>query len=470
MLESKYSKPEFNPYENDDLVLGGEPVAWPAPRATGPLSATVSIPGSKSLTARELVLAALADGPSLLRSPLFSRDTNLMVEALRALGVDIREVEGEGAFGPDLLVTPGELSGGTTIDCGLAGTVMRFVPPLAALALGPVAFDGDAAARKRPMKPVLDSLLALGVDVSDDGRRTLPFSLYGTGSVAGGRLDIDASVSSQFISAFLLVGARFEQGLELHLVGDRVPSEPHIDMTIATLAARGVTVTKPARGVWAIEPGPIHALDITIEPDLSNAAPFLAAALVAGGTVTVDGWPVHTTQVGAELERLLPLFGATVTRTATTLTVDGGVGVIGGTPLRGIDLDLSEGGELAPTLVALAAFADSPSRITGIGHLRGHETDRLAALVNELNVLGGDASELDDGIEVRPRALHGGEWKSYEDHRIATAGAIIGLGVDGVTVENVATTAKTLPEFVELWEGLVHPSTGARDPLTLGLI
>lgn len=469
MLVSKYSKPEFNPYENQDPEWEGEPGPWSAPRATRPLTASLSIPGSKSLTARELVLSAIADGPSLLRAPLFSRDTSLMVQALRSLDTDIREVDGDGPFGSDLLVTPAELAGGTTIDCGLAGTVMRFVPPLAALALGPIAFDGDRAARSRPMRPVLDALVALGVDVSDDGRRALPFSVYGTGSVGGGRLEIDASVSSQFVSAFLLVGARFDNGLELRLTGEHVPSEPHIDMTIECLAARGVTVSKPERGVWVIEPGPISARDVAIEPDLSNAAPFLAAALVAGGTVTVEGWPSSTTQVGAELERLLPLFGASVTRTDSALTVDGGAGVNGGMPLKGIDLDLSMGGELAPTLVALATFASSPSRITGIGHLRGHETDRLAALADNINALGGDAAELDDGIEVRPRPLHDGEWRSFDDHRMATAGAIVGLGVEGVLVENVATTAKTLPEFVSLWESLVTPSTGAADPLTIGL-
>lgn len=469
MLVSKYSKPEFNPYENDDLVWGAEPGPWAAPFAVAPLAARVSIPGSKSLTARELVLSALAEGPSRLRSPLFSRDTNLMVEAVRSLGVEVREEEGEGAFGPDLVVTPGELSGGTSVDCGLAGTVMRFIPPVAALALGPVAFDGDPAARVRPMRPVLDALRSLGVEVSDDGRGTLPFSMYGTGSVAGGELTVDASSSSQFVSAFLLVGARFERGLTLRLAGDRVPSEPHIDMTIASLEARGVVVSRPERGVWVIEPGPIAGLDVDIEPDLSNAAPFLAAALVAGGTVTIEGWPERTTQVGAELERLLPLFGASVSRSGASLTVDGGAGVNAGAPLRGVDLDLSMGGELAPALVALATFADAPSRFTGIGHLRGHETDRLAALVGNINALGGDASELDDGLEVRPGPLHGGEWGSFDDHRMATAGAIVGLGVEGVEVENVATTAKTLPEFVQLWETLTAPPAAAIDPLTIGL-
>ncbi len=470
MLVSPYSNPEFDPYQNDDLVLETPDGPWPAPRATGPLSATLRIPGSKSLTNRELVLSALAEGPSLLHSPLHSRDTILMAEALRELGVIIEEVPGEGHFGPDWRVIPQELTGGSSIDCGLAGTVMRFVPLVASLALGPVAFDGDPHARKRPMSATISALRALGVDVTDDGRRTLPFSLYGTGSVAGGELDVDSSESSQFISALLLVAARFENGLTLRHTGDSLPSLPHIEMTIANLAERGVVVETPSAGVWKVLPGPISARELTIEPDLSNAAPFLAAALVAGGTVTIESWPKSTTQVGAQLGRLLGLFGATSRQEGTSFTIDGGTGALGGPSFAGVDLDLSEGGELAPALVALAALASSPSRITGIGHLRGHETDRLAALAAELNALGGAVTELEEGLEIDPKPLHGGLWHSYGDHRMATAGAIIGLAVDGVEIEDIATTAKTLPEFPELWRGLVHPKAHAAvDPFSLGL-
>ncbi|MHB1172876.1 MAG: 3-phosphoshikimate 1-carboxyvinyltransferase [Lacisediminihabitans sp.] len=465
----RYSGPEFNPFGDDDeYTLVGAPGPWPAPVAPGLLAATLSLPGSKSLTNRELVLAALADGPSTLRAPLHSRDTALMIQGLKALGTSIEEIPGGGAFGPDLLITPGELSGGTSIDCGLAGTVMRFLPPVAVLALGPVAFDGDAAARKRPMRTTIDALRALGVDVTDDGRGRLPFSLYGTGEVEGGALDIDASASSQFVSGLLLVAARFRTGLNIRHSGERLPSLPHVDMTIATLAARGVTVETPEPGHWVVAPGPISALDLAIEPDLSNAAPFLIAALVAGGTVTIAGWPDSTTQVGANLERLLPLFGATVTRGDGALTVGGGAGIAGGGRIPGVDLDLSAGGELAPALVALAALADGPSRITGIGHLRGHETDRLAALATEINALGGSVTELEDGLAIEPRALHGGLWHSYEDHRMATAGAIIGLAVPGIEIDDIATTAKTLPQFPQLWLG---PTLGltrdSADPLSL---
>lgn len=467
MLISRYSNPEFDPYENDDLIEVVDDGPWAAPTASGPLAAELSLPGSKSLTNRELVLAALANETSILRAPLHSRDTALMMQALRALGVIIEET-GQGPYGPDLLVTPGELEGGTFIDCGLAGTVMRFVPPVAALALGPVAFDGDESARRRPMASTIDSLRALGVDVNDDGRGRLPFSLYGTGSVTGGAIEVDASQSSQFVSGLLLAGARFENGLELTHTGEKLPSMPHIEMTIATLAGRGVTVESPAPGTWTIAAGPIAGGSVDIEPDLSNAAPFLVAALVTGGTVTITGWPDATTQVGAHLEHLLPLFGATVTRADGKLTVDGGVGLAGGGRINGVDLDLSLGGELAPALIALAALADGPSRITGIGHLRGHETDRLAALTAELNGLGGAVTELEDGLAIDPQPLHGGLWHSYEDHRMATAGAIIGLAVPGVEIDDIATTAKTLPQFPELWRrSLLGIGTGPTDPLSL---
>ncbi|MCU1547028.1 MAG: aroA [Homoserinimonas sp.] len=467
MLISRYSKPEFDPYNNDDLVLSTADGPWPAPVASGPLDATLSLPGSKSLTNRELVLSALAVGPSTLRAPLHSRDTALMIQALTALGTSI-EMVGSGPYGSDLRITPGDLSGGTSIDCGLAGTVMRFLPPVAALALGPVAFDGDESARKRPMRTTIDSLRALGIDVNDDGRGCLPFSLYGTGQVAGGDLRIDASASSQFVSGLLLAAARFTNGLNLTHVGESLPSQPHIEMTIAALAARGVVVSAPEPGHWTVAAGDIEAADIRIEPDLSNAAPFLVSALIAGGTVTITDWPESTTQVGAHLAELLPLFGATVTRAGGSLTVDGGTGLVGGGSIRAVDLDLSMGGELAPALVALAALADGPSRITGIGHLRGHETDRLAALAAEINSLGGAVEELEDGLAIEPRPLHGGLWHSYEDHRMATAGAIIGLAVSGVEVDDIATTAKTLPQFVELWQGpLLRLTRKATDPLSM---
>ena len=448
MLISRYSKPDFDPYGENSPEP--EETLWQAPTASAPTSAVLSLPGSKSLTNRELVLSALADGTSRLRSPLHSRDSDLMVEALRELGTVIETVSGDGQYGPDLLITPAEeLSGSTTIDCGLAGTVMRFLPPLAGLALGPTTFDGDEAARRRPMATTISSLRALGVDINDDGRPVLPFTVHGSGRIEGGEITIDASLSSQFVSGLLLAAARFDNGLTLSHSGERLPSMPHIEMTIETLAARGVTVDSPAPGTWIVAPGPIAAADVAIEPDLSNAAPFLAAALVTGGSVTITGWPSETTQIGARLADLLPLFGATVDRDGDRLTVTGGDGI------RGVTLDLPEGGELVPNLVALAALASEPSTITGIGHIRHHETDRLAALVTEINKLGGNVTELEDGLHIEPAALHGGTWLSYEDHRMATTGAIIGLAVPGVEIEDIGTTSKTLPQFTELWHSML---------------
>lgn len=451
MAISQAAKPQFNPYGDDDPQRAEVDGAWTAPVATHPLTARLRLPGSKSLTNRELVLSALADGPSLLRSPLHSRDSALMIEALRTLGTTIEEVASSGGFGPDLLVTPGELGGGF-IDCGLAGTVMRFLPPVAALALGPVAFDGDASARKRPMRTTVDALRALGVEVSDDGRGALPFNLYGTGAVEGGPLEIDASASSQFVSGLLLAAPRFTSGLRLRHTGATLPSLPHIEMTIACLAARGVVVENPEPGLWIVEPTPIRAREVDIEPDLSNAGPFLAAALIAGGTVTVEGWPEHTTQVGALMAQILGDMGGQVSYVSTGPGV-GDLSVAGTGVIHGITLD--EASELAPTVAALAALADSPTVLTGIAHLRGHETNRLEALAAEINSLGGNVTETNDGLVIRPAELTGGPWRSYEDHRMATAGAIIGLRIAGVTVDDISTTAKTLPQFVELWAGIL---------------
>ncbi|MET4061126.1 3-phosphoshikimate 1-carboxyvinyltransferase [Arthrobacter sp. UYP6] len=422
---------------------------WPAPRASAPLDAQVRVPGSKSLTNRYLVLAALADGPSRLRAPLHSRDTALMIQSLRALGTTITEVDGEGAFGPDLEVRPMESGSGSAadIDCGLAGTVMRFVPPLAALKNGSTHFDGDPHARLRPMSAIIDALRGLGVAVHDSGAGALPFTVAGTGAVTGGRLEIDAGASSQFVSALLLAGARFTDGLHLVHTGSAVPSPDHIAMTVRLLRGAGVHVDDSIPNEWRVAPGPIRAFDVTIEPDLSNAGPFLAAALVAGGTVRLTGWPHHTTQVGDRWREILPRLGGTVTLSGDTLTVTGTGRITGA--------ELADTSELAPTVAALCALADTPSVLTGIAHLRGHETDRLAALVAEINRLGGDAEETADGLVIRPSPLHGGTFETYADHRMATAGALIGLAVPGVLVQDIGTTAKTLPEFPQLWQELV---------------
>ncbi|WP_277209841.1 3-phosphoshikimate 1-carboxyvinyltransferase [Isoptericola croceus] len=417
---------------------------WDAPVADGPLDATVEVPGSKSLTNRLLVLAALADGDGTLRGALRSRDADLMIGALRSLGATITEGESPST----LHVAPGPVTGGTDIDCGLAGTVMRFLPPVAALADGDVRFDGDPEARVRPMLPVLAGLHSLGVLVSGAGPEFpthLPFTVRGRGRVAGGAVDVDASGSSQFVSALLLAAPRFERPLVLRHIGATLPSLPHIAMTVATLREVGVEVDDSRDGIWQVTPGPIAARDVRVEPDLSNAAPFLAAALVAGGTVRVPGWPEHTTQPGAMVPGLLEQMGGTA-------SVDGDVLTVTGTgEIHGVDVDLHAGGELAPTFAVLAALADSPSRLRGIAHLRGHETDRLAALATEITRLGGRCEETRDGLVITPRPLHGAVFRTYADHRMATSAALLGLRVPGLQVEDVATTAKTLPGFDAMW-------------------
>ena len=432
---------------------------WSAPFASRPVDATVTVPGSKSLTNRFLVLAALADGPSRLRAPLHSRDSALMVDALRQLGATITEVPGDGTFGPDLEVLPLPTAAAaslTRIDCGLAGTVMRFVPPLAALRNGVSVFDGDPHARKRPMGTIIEALKALGVAVaSEDGSApsSLPFTVDGKGSVRGGHLVIDASASSQFVSALLLVGARFEEGLHLEHVGKPVPSLDHINMTVAVLRGAGVSVDDSVPNHWVVAPGPIRAFDQRIEQDLSNAGPFLAAALASKGTVRIPNWPAETQQVGDLWRGILARMGATVTLADGVLTVTGGPEIRGG--------DFADTSELAPTVAALCALATGPSRLTGIAHLRGHETDRLAALVTEINQLGGDAEETSDGLLIRPAQLHAGVVHSYADHRMATAGAILGLAVEGVQVEDIATTAKTMPDFPQLWTNMLAQDAAA---------
>ncbi|HEX4724456.1 MAG TPA: 3-phosphoshikimate 1-carboxyvinyltransferase [Pseudonocardiaceae bacterium] len=410
---------------------------WPAPSTSTPVHATVEVPGSKSITNRALLLAALADGPSVLQRPLASRDSRLMAAALRAMGATITIDDARWR------VEPAPLRGPAEVDCGLAGTVMRFVPPAAVLADGNVRFDGDPRARERPMDTVLNALRALGADVIGD---TLPFDLHGKGGIDGGAVTIDASASSQFVSGLLLSGARYRDGLTVHHDGKPVPSLPHIEMTVDMLREVGVEVDDSEPNTWRVAPGPIRARDWVIEPDLSNATPFLAAVAVLGGTVTVPNWPSATTQPGDEIRSILTMMGVDVSRDgagALTVTGDGA--------LSGVDIDMHETGELTPTVAAMAVFADGPTRLRGIAHLRGHETDRLAALCAEINRLGGDAEETDDGLVIRPRPLHDGAWRAYADHRMATAGAVIGLRVPGVTVDDIASTSKTLPDFPEMW-------------------
>ena len=446
---------------------GGSAEPWHAPVATGALDAVVELPGSKSLSARALLLAAVADAQTTLTGLLRSRDTELMLAALSVLGARFEDLN---ETGTRLRVTPAPLplhvqtgyDGIGRIDVGLAGTVMRFVPALAALADAPVVFDGDEAARRRPMAPLLDALAALGAEVTHLGEPGFPPFRVGPGDGAllrarNAHVAVDGSASSQFVSALLLLGALLPGGLELTPTG-QVPSLTHVAMTVATLRERGIAVEEPAPGAgdgertWRVRPGSPHGGQVTIEPDLSNAGPFLAAALVAGGRVSVPHWPAATTQAGDTWRELLPRLGGEVTLTDGTLTARG-TG-----RLTGIHADLSDVGELAPTVAALATLAGAQghtSTLTGIAHLRGHETDRLAALAAQIRLLGGEAEESNDGLIIRPAPLHGAALCSYADHRMATFAAIIGLSVDGVSLDDVECTSKTLPGFTGLWAAML---------------
>lgn len=396
------------------------------------------------MTARALVLAAVSVGASTLRAPLRARDTELMTAGLRAIGTHVSTVDDE-----FWLVRARPLHGPARVNVGLAGTVMRFLPPLAALADGPVTFDGDPRARERPLAPLVQALKELGVSVEAGPGGGLPLVVRGTGRVSGGEVTIDASASSQLVSGLLLAGADFDRGIVVRHIGPPVPSAPHLRMTVQMLRAAGAGVDDSTADVWIVEPGRLIGRGWDIEPDLSGAAPFLAAALVTGGTVTVLGWPRSTTQAGDRLRDLLRAMGGQPRISTEGLTVRG-TGTV-----HGLDADLSEVGELTPVLAALAALADSPSRLRGIAHIRAHETDRLAALARELSRLGAEVIELPDGLEIRPKPLRGGAFHTYDDHRMAHAAAVIGLVVPDVQLTDVACTSKTLPDFPALWSAMV---------------
>ena len=418
---------------------------WPAPfRGRTPVHAQVRIPGSKSVTNRALILASLATTPSTIRKPLISRDSELMSAGLSALGISIT--------GSDEAwqITPAPLRGPARVDVGNAGTVMRFLPPLAAFAQGDISFDGDPRSYERPLGPVIKALEELGIEIEHGGRYSLPMVINARGRVKGGALTIDASASSQFLSALLLVAPSMEEGVTVTHRGGSLPSMPHIEMTVAMLRDFGADVTvDPAAQTWSVKAGALHGKDLVIEPDLSNASPFLSIAMVCGGSITISDWPRATTQPGDQLRDIFTQMGATVELN------DDGLTLTGGSSIHGIDIDLHDVGELTPSIAALAALADSPSHLRGIGHLRLHETDRLAALTREINSLGGNVVEEETALHITPAPLHAGVFHTYEDHRLATAGAVIGLVTPGIEVENVATTRKTLPDFPGLWNSLV---------------
>jgi len=418
---------------------------WSAPfRASKPISGAINIPGSKSVTNRALVLSALASSPSTLRKGLRSRDTDLMIKALSSLGIKI-EIE------EDLWkITPAPLMGPAGIDVGNAGTVMRFLPPLASLAKGLISFDGDLRSHQRPLAPVIKALESLGVSIEHQGRYSLPLVINGAGYITGGEVEIDASASSQFLSSLLLVAPLMKQGLRIKNIGKSLPSKPHIEMTIAMLAQYGAVVDTSIDNQWSVEPTTLSGVDLVIEPDLSNAAVFMAAPILCGGEVIIKDWPKKTTQPGDQLRQIFSEMGGEID------FVDQGLRVRSTGHIRGIDIDLGDVGELTPVIAALASLADSPSYLRGIGHLRLHETDRLSALKNELTALGAQVLEEESALRINPKPMKAGVFHTYEDHRLATAGALIGLAVQGVEVENIETTRKTITDFPALWSQLLN--------------
>jgi len=427
---------------------------WNAPYRGGltsigePINSKITIPGSKSATNRALILAAIAKTPSRLRKPLSSRDADLMVKGLQSLGCNIEELKTEQGF--DYQITPQKLSGPTQIDVGNAGTVMRFLPPIASLATGLVHFDGDARSHERPLGPVIKALEQLGASIEHGNKFRLPLTINGSGEIKGGEVKVDASASSQFISALMLLGPATKNGLTIKNIGETLPSMPHIEMTIQMLRQFGATV-EIGENSWTVASGDLLGQDLTIEPDLSNAAPFMAAAMICGGCVQILDWPKLTSQPGDQLRDIFKKMGATIEQS------DEGLRISGSGNINGIDIDLHDVGELTPSIAAVAALASSPSTLRGIAHLRLHETDRLAALANEINNLGGDVTEGPGELLIKPAKLVVSQiFKSYEDHRMATAGAIIGLAVKDLVVENIETTKKTLPDFPGMWQEMLY--------------
>jgi 3-phosphoshikimate 1-carboxyvinyltransferase len=459
---------------------------WQAPAASGPVRALVRLPGSKSMTNRALVLAALADGPTTIRNPLRARDTELMAAALRALGAEVAAGDAGGPqSAPAWLVTPaargGPAAGGAaagdtaparagggsarsaTVDVGNAGTVLRFVPPAAALTTADVTFRGDDRASARPVGPLLAALRELGATIDDQGRGAVPFIVRGRGAVRGGTVTLDASASSQLVSGLLLAAARFDKGAEIRHNGPRMPSAPHLAMTVQMIREAGADVETgslrpggagaagPVNNLWRVHPGALAPGTVTVEPDLSNAGPFLAAALVTAGTVTVAGWPGRTTQPAAQILAVLTAMGAVCTATAD------GMQVTGPGEIRGVTADLRDVSELSPVLTAVAALASGPSVFTGIGHQRAQECDRLAALAAGIGALGGDVTEHADGLEIRPRPLRGdgAVFATHDDHRLVMAAAVLGLATAGLRVQNAATVGKTFPGFTSSWAAML---------------
>jgi 3-phosphoshikimate 1-carboxyvinyltransferase len=438
-----------SPANPDDAAAAGtsravEPVA-------GPLDATVRPPGSKSLTNRALVCAALAEGKSVLRGALDADDTQAMAEALRALGIAVDGPAGTGDV--QVAGTGGRLpptTGTPTVDARLSGTTARFVLPLLALGPGPVRLDGAPPLRARPMADGIDALRSLGAEVEDEGEPGHlpvvvrgPSAPGGTGSTDGegdgDGIDVAGDASSQFLSGLLMLGPTWPGGLRLRTGGDLV-SRPYVDMTVAVMAAFGAAVDAGPGG-WSVAPGGYRAADYDVEPDASAASYFFAAAAICGGRVTVDGLGRDSLQGDLAFVDVLERMGCLVERSATSTTVER-TG-----DLTGVDVDMADLSDTAQTLAAVAVFASSPTRVRGIGFIRRKETDRVGNVVHELRRCGIDADEEPDGFLVRPGPPRPATVATYDDHRMAMSFALLGLRAPGIRIADPSCVSKTFPDF-----------------------
>lgn len=396
------------------------------------------------MTARALMLAVVSVGPTTLTHPSESRDSIVLARGLRTMGCHVSSVDDE-----QWLLRPRPLAGPVHVDVEGSGTAMRFLPPVAGLADGPVSFDGSDVLRTAALGPQLDAMRELGIGVSTESGG-LPLTVQGIGRVPGGDVALDASASSQMVSGLLLAGPDFDRGLVLRHDGPPLSTAPHVELTVAMLRAAGAGIDDTTPNVWEVEPGRLFGRAWTIEPDLVATAPFLAAALVTGGQVTVPGWPTRTAQPGTALLGVLTEFGAHCAQSTEGLTVRGG-GV-----LHGVDADVCRLGELVPVLAALAALADGPSYLRGIAP---GARDLVAGLAAAIGPLGGAVTEVADGVRITPARLSGGAFDTRADHRLAHAGAVLGLAVPGVVLSDVSCTAKSLPDFPGLWRRMLGAPT-----------
>ena len=413
------------------------------PTLDGRVDTTVAVPGSKSIANRALVCASLADGPSTLRNVPDGDDTSAMVAALRTLGHDVAVDGNVIAIGP-----VGTDWGSVTLDAALAGTTSRFLTALAALGAAPVTIDGAGPLRARPFGPLHDALTQLGVAVVP-GEEPGHLPVEVSGPPTGHTVQIRGDVSSQFISALMMIGPLLVDGLLIELTSPLV-SVPYVELTAHVMSWFGVDGVEIEGSRITVPAGRYRGVDLGVEPDASSASYPLAVAAIGGGRVSVPGLGLGALQGDARFADICAAMGAGVTRTAGAVTVEAGA------HLRGVDLDLADVSDLVPTVAVMAAFADTPTRLRGVGFIRAKESDRLGDLAAELRRLGGDVDVVADGLDIRPSAarMHGGEVATHHDHRLAMAFAVLGTRLPGVVMNDPGVVSKSWPGFWDMLDRL----------------